>query len=57
MHGKSITVLLVAVVIWAVLVSAGPTLIELIHAAIPLVIVAGVVVAVLRLVVFHTRRW
>jgi hypothetical protein len=57
MHGKSITVLLVAVVVWAVLVSAGPTLIELIHAAVPLVIVAGVVAAVLRLVVFHTRKW
>lgn len=56
-HSKPISLLLVAVVVWAVLVSAGPTLVSLIEAAIPLIIVVGVVAAVLRLVVFHTRKW
>jgi hypothetical protein len=49
--------LVACVVLLAVLVSAGPTLIALIHAAVPLVIAIGLVAAVLRLVFFHTRRW
>lgn len=52
--GKLLLVLIIAL---AVLVSAGPTLIALAHAALPLVIAGGVVAAVLRLVFFHTRRW
>lgn len=49
--------LIVTIVALNILVAAGPTLIELVNAAVPLVIVAGVVVAVLRLVFFHTRKW
>jgi hypothetical protein len=49
--------LLAALVAWAVLMSIGPTLVALVQAVVPLVIVLGVVVAILRLVFFHTRRW
>lgn len=58
-HGGSspVRLLIVAVAIWLVLVSAGPTLVELFHAAVPLVIVVGLVVAVLRLIHFHTNKW
>jgi hypothetical protein len=51
------TYLVVAIVALCLLVSAGPTLVALMNAAIPLVAVAGVVAVVLRLVFFHTRRW
>lgn len=54
---KPATLLLVAIVVLCLLVSAGPTLVALAHAAIPLVLVVGVVIAVLRLVFFHTRKW
>jgi hypothetical protein len=55
---KSPTGLLVAaIVLLCFLVSAGPTLVALLDAAVPLVIVGGIVVAVLRLVFFHTRKW
>jgi hypothetical protein len=49
--------LVAAIVVLCFLVSAGPTLVSLVHAAVPLVIVGGIVAAVLRLVFFHTRRW
>ena len=49
--------LVAAIVGLAVLVSAGPTLVALAHAAVPLVIAVGIVAVVLRLVVFHTRNW
>ena len=49
--------LLVLVVVLVVFTSAGPTLVALAHAAVPLVIAGGVVAVVLRLVFFHTRRW
>ncbi len=54
---KPVVFLVVAIVALAVLVSAGPTLVALTNAAVPLVIVVGVVVVALRLVFFHTRRW
>ena len=38
-----------------VLVAAGPTVIAVIHAAIPLIAVAGVVAMVARVVWFYTR--
>lgn len=53
---KLMTYLVVAIVSLSVLVSAGPTLIALAHAALPLVIAGGLVAAILRLVFFHTRR-
>jgi hypothetical protein len=49
--------LVAAIVLLAVLVSAGPTLIGLLHAAVPLVIAGGVVAAVLRLLWFFTDRF
>lgn len=54
---KPVLFLVVAIVVLAVLTSAGPTLVALLHAAVPLVIAGGVVAAVLRLIFFHTRRW
>jgi hypothetical protein len=41
----------------AALVAAGPTLTKLVGALIPLVLVVGVVVVVLRVVWAATRRW
>ena len=40
-----------------VLTAAGPILIRLVNALVPLVIVVGIVVAVLHLVFTYTRRW
>jgi hypothetical protein len=54
---KPTNFLFAVVVTWVVLLSAGPILAVLLHAAVPLVIAAGVVVVVLRLVLFHTRKW
>lgn len=39
------------------LATTAPLLIELSHALLPLVVAVGIIVAVLRLVFFHTRRW
>jgi hypothetical protein len=46
-----------SVVVLCALVSAGPTLIRLAHAAVPLVIAIGVVVLLARLVWYFTRRY
>ncbi len=54
---KSTTYLIAVIVALCLLVSAGPTLIALAHAAVPLVAVAGGVAVIVRLVFFHTRRW
>jgi hypothetical protein len=54
---KATAWLIAAVVGLAVLTAAGPTLVELAHAAVPLVIAVGVVAVALRLVYFHTRKW
>lgn len=54
---RIVTFLVVSLVAMTLLVSAGPALSELLRAAVPLVIAVGIVVAVLRLVFFHTRRW
>lgn len=54
---KPTTYLVAAIVVLCLLVSAGPTLIALAHAAVPLVLAVGFVVVLLRLVFFHTRRW
>lgn len=53
---KPITYLIIAIVALSMLVSTGPTLVALAHAAVPLVVAVGVVAVVLRLVFFHTRR-
>jgi len=49
--------LVAAVVLLAVLTSAGPTLISLFHAAVPLIIAVGVVVALVRLVWAFSNRF
>jgi hypothetical protein len=54
---KLTTFLIVAIATLCVLVSAGPTLVAVMNAAIPLVAVIGVLAVVLRLVFFHTRKW
>jgi hypothetical protein len=54
---KPTAYLIAAIVALSVLVSAGPTLVALANAAVPLVIAVGVVAVALRLVFFHTRRW
>jgi hypothetical protein len=54
---KPLTYLVAAIVLLSALASAGPTLIDLTHAAVPLVVVVGIVVALVRLVFFHTRNW
>jgi hypothetical protein len=52
---KIVPTLLVVVVGLAALSAVGPTLVRVIGALVPLVLVAGVVIAVLRLVWFYTR--
>ena len=51
---KLITALIVAIVALAVLVSAGPTLVALMHQLAPLVLAVGLVVGVLRLIWYWT---
>ena len=49
--------LLLGFVALAALIAAGPTIAKLVGVLIPLVLVIGVVVAVLRVVWAATRRW
>jgi hypothetical protein len=58
MSHKSPTNLIVTAIAGLLVVAAlAPPLIALSHALLPLVIVVGAVVIVVRLVFFHTRRW
>jgi hypothetical protein len=54
---KLISVLVTVVVGMAMVAIVAPRLAGLASALIPLVLVLGVVVAVLRVVWFYTRRW
>lgn len=54
---KPTAYLIVAIVGLSALVSAGPTLVALLHAAVPLVIVITIAAVLLRLVWSHTHRW
>jgi hypothetical protein len=55
---RSLVVLLVVSIVGlSALVSAGPTLISLADAAVPLVIAVGIVVGVLRLIWHYTSRY
>lgn len=54
---RPVVLLIVAIVALSLLVSAGPTIVGILNAAVPLIIAGGLVAAVLRLVWFHTRRW
>jgi hypothetical protein len=54
---SSASLLVIAVSGLMVVAALTPSLIALSHALVPVVIVVGVVVVVLRLVFFHTRKW
>lgn len=54
---KTAGLLVAVIVLLAVLVSAGPTIVALVHAAVPLVLVIGVVVVLMRLAWWLTGRW
>ncbi len=49
--------LAIALMILLLLIEAGPTVVALAHALVPLVLVTGAVVATVRLVWFYTNRW
>ena len=49
--------LVLAIVGLAVLAAAGPMLVMIARAAVPLVVVTGVVVLVLRVAWYFTHRW
>jgi hypothetical protein len=46
---KSSSLILTSLVLWAVLVSVGPLLVVLLHAALPLVIAIGAVIVAIKL--------
>jgi hypothetical protein len=54
---KLVTTLAVVVLGLVALGAVGPRITQLMGALVPLVLVVGIVVAVLRLVWFYTRRW
>lgn len=54
---RLVLLLVVSMVALCVLVSAGPTLVRLAHAAVPLVVALGVVTLVLRLAWYFTNRY
>jgi threonine/homoserine efflux transporter RhtA len=54
---RLVTWLIVAIIALCLLVSAGPTLVRLAHAAVSLIAVLGIVVVVLRLVWYFTERY
>jgi len=56
MHNLTVY-LLVGIAALCVLATTGPRLVALSHAAVPLIAAIGIVVVVVRLVFFHTRRW
>ena len=49
--------LVASIVALAVLVSAGPTIVSLVHAVVPLLLAVGALVVVLRLVWYFTNRY
>lgn len=53
---KPTAFLIAAFVTLSLLVSAGPTLVALAHAAVPLIAAVGIVAIAVRLVFFHTRH-
>jgi hypothetical protein len=54
---RLIQVGLVGIVGLAALITAGPTILRLVQALVPLVLVIGVMAIVLRVVWVYTRRW
>jgi hypothetical protein len=55
--GRLTWFLVIAIVGLAVLVSAGPTLVALLQAAVPLVVAVGALGIILRLVWHYTNRY
>jgi hypothetical protein len=49
--------LVIAIVGLAALTAAGPTVVALAHAAVPLIIAGGVVTLLVRAVWYFTNRW
>jgi hypothetical protein len=49
--------LVIAIVGLAALTAAGPTLVALAHAAVPLIVAGGVVAILLRATWYFTNRW
>lgn len=49
--------LLIVLLIWLALLSVGPVLVLVLHAAVPLVIAGGIVFALVRLVLHYTHQW
>ncbi|HET7590964.1 MAG TPA: hypothetical protein VFK14_12380 [Solirubrobacterales bacterium] len=49
--------LLIVLLIWLALLSVGPILVLILHAAVPLVIAGGIVFVLVRLVLHHTHQW
>lgn len=54
---KTVGLLIAVIVLLAVLVSAGPTIVALAHVAVPLVLIIGVVAVLLRVAWWLTGRW
>lgn len=54
---KTVALLVAIVVTLAVIVSAGPTIVAMAHAAVPLVLVIGLVAILMRLAWWLTGRW
>ena len=54
---KPLALLVVAIVVLSVLVSAGPTLVALAHATVLLILAIGGVAALLRLIWLFTSRY
>jgi len=54
---RLVAALVIALVTMSVLVSAGPTLVGLVHAVVPLVVVLGLVVLIGRIVWYLTSRY
>lgn len=54
---KLTQLMLTLAILLAAVIAAGPTLTGLANALVPLVLVVGVIVAVLRIVWAATRRW
>jgi hypothetical protein len=49
--------LVIAIVGLAALIAAGPTLVALAHAAVPLVVAGGVMLLIMRAAWYLTNRW
>ena len=49
--------LVLALITISILVAAGPTIVCLAQALVPLIVAVGLTAAVVRIVWFYTRRW